>query len=423
MSEQNFALDHLELGGFETMVNIPSYDVQGEIRMTDFIEQCLREADVRIISLPLGDSTDEHSGRRVLIAEKGSQDAEFTLMFYTHVDAVRPPASWANPHFHRREGKIYGNAAWDMKYKIPIMISLAHTARVPKGMNVRFAFCPDEEKTSKGAHKLLAWNKMKETDLVISGEIPGDVPQREPGAPMRFVTKRRGVVKMTGEIWREERGHGSRAGVNAIREFSNANVLVQRYQKQFIKESGGTHPILGHDELREAGLMAPKSKYQNTKRRLSFDMNANVVPTARPRSFEDILRTYQDGFERIARARKWAANGIHHSLTRVDDSIDPSYLPYDQSSDHELFLPVREAIRNVCHPDQEATETPGIAWGDQNLFVAKGIPCFEVFADGSNCHDSNEWVCEEDIGKIREVFRHCIEQAFLPIIEKQRHAA
>ncbi len=412
MSEQNFDLDYLELGGFETMVNIPSYDVQGEIRMTDLIEQYLQGADVRITSLPLGDSADEHAGRRVLIAEKGSVNAEFTLMFYVHVDAVKPPASWANPNFYRQDGKIFGNAGWDMKYAIPIMISLAHTARVPEGMNVRFVFCPDEEKTSKGMLKLLSWEPMRKTDLVISGEIPGDVPPRESGAPMRFVTKRRGVVKMTGEIWREERGHGSGSGVNAIREFSYANVLVQRYQRQFIRENGGSHPLLGEDELREAGVTAPKSKFQNTKRRLSFDMNANIVPTAHPRSFESILKMYQDGFERIARARKWAAKGIHHSLTNVGAAIDPSYLPYDQDNNHRLFLPVRGAIQKVCHPDQEATEAPGYAWADQNLLVAAGYPCIEVFADGANCHDANEWVSEADIGRVREVFRYCIERAF-----------
>jgi len=412
MSDYHFDLDHLELGGFETIVNIPSYDVPGEIRVTDFIEQCLRGADVRITSLPLGDSTDMHAGRRVLIAEKGSPNAEFTLMFYAHVDAVKPPASWANPNFHRHDGKIDGSASWDMKYKIPIMISLAHTAHVPEGMNVRFAFCPDEEKTSKGVHKLIAWEKMKETDLVISGEIPGDVLPREPGAPMRFVTKRRGVVKMTGEIWRDERGHGSRGGVNAIREFSHADVLVQRYQKKFIEQNGGNHPLLGDDELREVGVMAAKSKYQNTKRRVTFDINAHIVPTAHPRSFESILATYQQGFERIALTRKWATMGVHHALTRIDDSIDPSYLPYEQRNDHPFFLPVRDAIRKVCHPNHEATEVPGYAWADQNLLVAAGYPCIEVFADGANCHDANEWVSESDIGRIREVFRYCIEKGF-----------
>lgn len=420
MPEHNFALDDLEIGCLEALINMQSFDVQGEINKMELIDSFLNGADVRRILLLLGDGNENHAGRRVLIAEKGSTEPVFTLMFYAHVDVVKPPDEWTNPRFNRRDGKIYGNGAWDMQYAIQQMISLAHTAQVPEGMCVRFVFCPDEEKTSMGIEELIKWPGMNSTDLIISAEIPGPMQLRKPGAPMRFVTKRRGVLKMSGEIWRESRGHGAQGGINAIQEFSQADVLAQRYHRKYLREHGEKHPLLGEDELSETSVLAPRSKFQNTKRKVAFTLNANIVPSTNERSLKDILTVYQTGFETIAKLRHWERKEIKHKLIMTHPSADASYPPYSQNSDHQLFLPVRRAIQNICHPDKEAVEEPGVAWADQNKLVAALYSCIDIFADGANCHDSHEWVREEDIGRIREVFRYCIEEAFLPTIEARR---
>jgi acetylornithine deacetylase/succinyl-diaminopimelate desuccinylase-like protein len=431
MAIRPFELDDLELWGLTQLARQPSHDIEGEIAKIRLIEEMLRRSNTHLHHIPVGD------GRNVLVAEKGSHtNTLFTLMLYAHVDTVEGSEGWHERYELKREaGRISFIDAWDMQAAIQQMISLAYTIEVPDGVNVFFAFAPDEERNSAGVEALLRWHRMREVDLVISSEI-GPHPPSEPSHPVRVITSRMGSLKIDGTIT-TQRSHGALPGApNALTEYQEAMHLLRRI---FARTFARKHPLhVRGEEISDAGSSAHQSRTLDTVEKAEFAYMVRTVPGSpleralaiqrccfcRPEELDawlhDILTAHSRVFRDIHTLRRWAQKKV--SCTLIQSRVRTSYEPYELDPASESVQLVSRAVREVCHPHRDPVLVGAPSWADSNKFVAAGYPCVDVPNNGDKAHETGSWVEERSVAMIREVFRHLIEVTLAGLVRERNGA-
>lgn len=373
---------------------------------------------------------DEH-GRHNLILGKGSGDeAKCTIMIPAHVDSFgaisKELLQLKNDEFDADRKR--GRKTWDMGAAILNSIAGAAEFDVPEGMQVYWVFTVDEERNSLGARKLFpkpeegweGWEGWKRVDLVLSSEI-GELTRRP--APddraMRYITARRGRLKMIGSIDVMNKGHGANPETPCATEAENEAKYLLRHS--FYKDVGfgkppkKTHPLLIEEKFETRDVRSDEPEGDTQNRSVTFKISQRLVP---PSTLESALEEQKRIFEAIAAKGEWARWNIQHSLKR--DPRKTSYEPYEMPEENTAV----EIAKNIMRDVSGAEPVPAGAWSasDECLYFAellkrtsggtfvgtnKGVVNIPII--GNHAHSPEEWVSWRDAARVRTVIRMLIE--------------
>lgn len=398
----------------EQLVATPSWSVPAQDRegrqkcdegtILDIIQDYFKGTDVQLHRVGQRHGF-EH--RRSVVVVKGSQDAAFTLGLYAHVDTVYPdgfPKEWNNPlHLESNGDRLSGLGAYDMKAGVMTMIDILREVEVPKGIRVVGAFCPDEEGNSFGAIDVVNWlgaNNMM-PDLVLSPEIATlrnskNRPERDD--PKDVVVNRVGHVKSILKLTAPQM-HGFEG--NGVDAFKELRVLMDSMEKR-MANSARTHKNFGSQPERlqfKQALVERAEGFSNTTKaflRLSymnFPGNSSV----------DVLEWQRRCIANVASRRAWTANRVAFTFDQTPG--ETTYQPYAL----DVTTPVAQAVLGGVDDVYGAHKLKaGHSTSDANVWVAAGVPTFDIGAMGGKAHHREEWVSGQSIKQNIEFYRNMI---------------
>jgi acetylornithine deacetylase len=307
-----------------------------------------------------------------------------SLMFNGHLDVVGTEGM-THPPFaaERRDGRLYGRGAADMKAGIAAMCAAAWRAtRDGPGGEVVIAAVADEEFESLGTRALLASGVRADAAVVTEPTRLAICPAHRGFAWVEVTVHGRAA-------------HGSRydIGVDAIR--GAALVLAELDAHESAELTRRTHPLLGHASL-HASTIEGGIGWSTYPDRCVLRLERRTLPGERA---ADALREVEDACERVRVRRPDLAADV-----RLDTAQSPSDVPAD--------APIVRALGDAIALAGGTVGIEGLsAWTDAALLNEAGVPavCFGP-GDIALAHAAEEWV---DVGEVERAVDVLTEMARL----------
>lgn len=372
----------------------------------------LRNSAAELLKKVGAPNVDLHIEKRVagkrdsLLVEKGD-GTDFTVMLYVHIDTVQPAKGWEKPYTLRAEGdRLRGLGAYDMKAGVMTVIEIMKTVKVPKGIKLIAAFCPDEERDSAGAISLLEWPGLHDVDLVLSPEIATLKGQLEEDSPKDVVANRVGHAKFLTKT-SVPQGH---LYTKNLPEAEAADVEIRNHLLQVFYQNPRSHQYFGDmiEELKcRGGRVTDSVGFSNTVES-SRRWSQIILP---PNSIKAALQTQFAVIQQLADVKKWTDQRINFSV--VPDLTEKSYEPYCVNVYSDVAQAVLEGVTD--HYGGYKIKGGG-STSDANIFMqwfsdqGKEVPMFEVGPVGGEPHSKDEYVSASSIANNIAWYRYMIEQ-------------
>jgi len=337
----------------------------GELQITRFIAQWLEQAGLEVHFYEVVPDRPNVVG--ILRGTGGGK----SLILNGHIDTVGV-AGMTNPHQpHRREGRLYGRGAYDMKGGVAAcMVAIAAAKQTPLRGDLIFTAVMDEEYAGLGT---MAIAERYRADAALIAEP----------------TEQQLVVAHKGFVWLdvETQGvaaHGSRPdlGVDAITRMGRFLVELERLSDQLAQQTA--HPLLGHGSL-HASLIQGGQELSSYPARCRLSVERRTLPGE---SLPAVEAEFAALVARLSQADPTFQATIRPTLART-----PLETPLDS--------PIVQAVQNaaatqLAHPCPIA----GVPyWTDAATLAAAGIPTVLFGPTGAGAHAEEEWV---DLRTVRE---------------------
>ena len=337
----------------------------GELQITRFIAQWLEQAGLEVHFYEVVPDRPNVVG--ILRGTGGGK----SLILNGHIDTVGV-AGMTNPHQpHRREGRLYGRGAYDMKGGVAAcMVAIAAAKQTPLRGDLIFTAVMDEEYAGLGT---MAIAERYRADAALIAEP----------------TEQQLVVAHKGFVWLdvETQGvaaHGSRPdlGVDAITRMGRFLVELERLSDQLAQQT--PHPLLGHGSL-HASLIQGGQELSSYPARCRLSVERRTLPG-------ESLPVVEAEFAALV-ARLSQADPTFQATIRPTLARTPLETPLDS--------PIVQAVQNaaatqLAHPCPIA----GVPyWTDAATLAAAGIPTVLFGPTGTGAHAEEEWV---DLRTVRE---------------------
>ena len=318
----------------------------------------------------LGDAS---PGRPNVVARIGrARPGAPTLMFNGHLDVVGVDGMVHAPFAaERREGRLYGRGATDMKAGVAAMCAAAwRAARAEIDGEVIVAAVADEEFESLGTRALLASGVRADAAVVTEPTRLAICPAHRGFAWIEVAVAGRAA-------------HGSRydLGVDAIRHAGLLLAELDRLDEEVLPRQR-THPLLGRASV-HASTIAGGEGWSTYPGACVLRIERRTLPGER---MADAVREVEDACARVGARRPGFA-----AVVRERGGQGPS--------DVAQSAPVAVALGAALEARGEPVRFEGMsAWTDAALLNDAGVPavCFGP-GDIRLAHAAEEWV---DVGEI-----------------------
>ncbi len=357
-----------------------------ECEIAEFFEKKLREYGFEVQRQYLDDGE-----RYNILAERGK--GEKSLLFYGHMDTVKPHGSWkTNPFQLAMEGdRAYGLGAFDMKGGTVSILQAAENAW-QSGTKIKILLCADEENLSEGMNAAIKTNWLDDIAAAIFAE-PGSSYQAHAGARM-LTLGRRGRCVYVLDI-RGKSVHGARAqeGVNAIEE---AAKLICNLEKL---------PLTSHNKLpRESAfvsLVHGSTESLSIPDSACIEIDFHMVPPHSAESTKERIAKWVGQLKQDGKINKNVEIGI-----RMKEKKTPYSDPYITDENDKFVGFVADKIKRNFG---KAVINYGLSVGDENVLRRKlNVPIVTIGPAGGNAHAADEWVSLRSMEEVAHLFTSVI---------------
>ena len=303
------------------------------------------------------------------------------LLLNAHLDTVGVEGMGDPFTLRRKNDRLYGRGAYDMKGSIAVMLLLAeYFAQHKPPVDILLTFVADEEDKSAGMEYLV-----KTWLPTLSGDPLGGI-FLEP-------TEEQIGVSHKGFVWYEievkgKEAHGSRPdeGVDAILPLKAALEELSRIRSEL--EIQSLDPRLGHASL-HAGTIEGGTALSVIPSRAHIQWERRTLPGESDKDLRAELN-------RVVQAVK-AVPGKHKVRGR-QIFARPSY-------EVSLQATIVKALKRIC-PRSKLVGFP--FWADSALAGAAGIPALLFGPIGHGAHARDEWVSLSSLVRVYEALRRLI---------------
>jgi acetylornithine deacetylase len=312
--------------------------------------------------------------RPSIVAVKRGSGGGRSLLLNAHTDTVSA-AGMDRPHEpQRRDGRLYGRGAFDMKGGLAAIMLAAAGAQHLRG-DVIVAAVADEEHASEGIQAVL----------------------REHGADAAIVTEPthlRACIAHKGFIWAEIETHGVAAhgsrvdlGVDAIAGMGPVLAGIPKLQDEL---DARPHPLLGPGSL-HASLISGGVELSSYPGRCVVSIERRTIPGETPAQVERELR------DLLALAP--VPGEVRMGLVRDPFAVDP---------EAGIVTTLRRAAEPILGSEPETYgETP---WMDAAFLAAAGIPTVVFGASGAGAHALEEYADLESLDRLVEILAATVRE-------------
>ncbi len=332
----------------------------GESGIADFVTGWLTDRGFRC------DRLEDRLGRPSVVAVARGRGGGRSLMLNGHLDTVSL-ASYDGDGLtpQRRDGKIFGRGAYDMKSGIAAMMVAASAAgtRQLRG-DVVLALVADEEHGSTGTAEVL---RHYTADAAVVVEPSGlDLVLAHLGFAW-FDVVIEGVA-----------AHGSRPdlGIDAIAKAGKFLVELERHATSLAARSSG-HPLLSAGSI-HASIIAGGEELSSYPARCTISLERRTAVGEDSSTVEAELRTMlraiavnDPDFRYTLRA------GLHRN-------------PFAADPDHPIATTIARSFERAT--GRTITRRGERFWTDCALLADAGIPAVLFGVDGAGAHAASEWV-------------------------------
>lgn len=300
------------------------------------------------------------------------------LLLDGHFDTVTLEGYDGDPlRPERREGRLYGRGAFDMKGGVAAMMVAAAEARdIGLRGDLLVACVADEEYSSIGTE-----------EVARNFRADGAIVTEPTGLGL--------VVAHKGFAWfdiivRGRPAHGSRPdlGIDAIVKAGFVLVELDRLQKRL--QAGPAHPRLGTGSV-HASLIRGGQELSSYPAECRISIERRTVPGETGESAREELED------------------ILLAVRAEDETFDAEVVPGLVRSPFEIDTgaPIVEAVRAAATGRLGHAPAAGTApgWTDCAILADAGIPSLLFGASGGGAHAAQEWTDEASVEKLAEILR------------------
>ncbi len=349
----------------------------GELEIARFIAQWLEQAGLEV------HWHEVVPNRPNVVGVLRGTGGEKSLILNGHIDTVGV-AGMTNPHQpYRREGRLYGRGAYDMKGGVAAcMVAIAAAKQTPLRGDLIFTAVMDEEYAGLGT---MAIAQQYQASAALIAEP----------------TEQQLVIAHKGFVWLdvETQGvaaHGSRPdlGVDAIIHMGRFLGELEHLSRQLAGRTA--HPLLGHGSL-HASLIQGGQELSSYPARCRLSIERRTLPGETPSSVEAEIETI---VARLGQVNPAFRATIHTTLART---------PLETAADSPIVQVVRNAAATRLSQPCPITGVP--YWTDAATLAAAGIPTILFGPTGGGAHAEEEWVDLASVKACVEIYLATI-QAF-----------
>jgi acetylornithine deacetylase len=342
----------------------------GEGRIADFCAAWLRARDFEIHRL------EARRGRPSIVGVARGRGGGRSLMFNGHIDTVTLAGYDGDPLKPvRRDGRLYGRGAFDMKSGAAAMMVAAARAKEArlKG-DVIIACVADEEHASFGTEEVV--RRFRADAAIVT----------EP-SHLELTIAHKGFVWFE-IVVRGRAAHGSRPelGIDAIAKAGKFLVALDEWDRRL--RAHPTHPRLGAGSV-HASLIAGGQEWSSYPAECRMKIERRTVPGETGASVAAELRAILAEIEAVDPAFK------------AELIVGLERPPFEVAEDAPIVAALREAA--TAHLGRPPAWRGEPFWTDCAILQAGGIPCVMFGADGGGAHAAEEWAEEESVEALTEI--------------------
>lgn len=324
---------------------------------------------------------ERNPGRPTIVGVvRGTGDGR-SIILNGHYDTVTLQGYEADPlKPERKDGKLYGRGAYDMKAGVAAMMMAADRARQARVAGDVIVSCvADEEYASFGTFEVL---EIFKPDAAINTEP----------SHLDLVVAHKGFAWYS-VIVHGRAAHGSRwqYGIDAITKAGKFLVALEALDRGY--RANPTHSQLGAGSV-HASLIEGGEQLSSYPAECRIQLERRTIPGE---TGESVAAELQAIIDRIA------SDDPDFRADVVPGLVRP---PYEVSEDVEIVQIVKEAATRRLN--KEAVLRGDAYWTDCALLAAAGIPTVMFGPTGYGAHAAVEWVEEASVHAVADVLTDAI---------------
>ncbi|HYC25231.1 MAG TPA: ArgE/DapE family deacylase [Roseiarcus sp.] len=315
-------------------------------------------------------------GRPSIVAIVRGTGGGRSLMFNGHIDTVTLAGYAGNPLAAlRRDGRLYGRGAFDMKSGVAAMMVAASRA---KGLGLAgdllVACVADEEHASFGTQEVVA--RFKPDAAIVT----------EP-SHLQLTLAHKGFAWYE-VVVRGRAAHGSRPelGVDAIAKAGKFLTAVTELDRRL--RAVPSHPRLGAGSI-HTSLIKGGEEMSSYPAECRIWLERRTIPGETPESVAGEIGALLD---RIAAEDPAFRAELLPGLARP---------PFEAKEDWPIVAALRQAA--TARLGKEVELRGESFWTDCAIFAGAGVPCAMFGADGGGAHAAEEWVEEASVEALADI--------------------
>ncbi len=313
---------------------------------------------------------EEIAGRPSVVGIARGRGGGRSLMFNGHIDTVGHKGYDGNPLDPiRRDGRLYGRGAFDMKGGVAaMMVAAADAAAAGLAGDVIVACVADEEYASFGTEQVAA--RFRADAAIVT----------EP-SHLEPTVAHRGFVWATVTV-EGRAAHGSRPelGIDAIAKAGHLLVGIEALDRRL--RASPTHPLL-HSGSVHASLISGGQELSSYPAECRISIERRTIPGETSALFARELTEILDAVAANDPAFRW----------RLDMGLERP--PFEVSTAEPVVAALAEASQAVL--GRRPTWRGEPFWTDCAILAGVGIPCVMFGADGAGAHAATEWTDEASV--------------------------
>jgi acetylornithine deacetylase len=299
-----------------------------------------------------------------------------SLMFNGHIDTVTLAGYAGDPlKAERRDGKLYGRGAFDMKSGVAAMMVAAARAKEARVAGDLFVACvADEEHASFGTQDVVT--RFRADAAIVT----------EP-SHLELTIAHKGFVWYEVVI-RGRAAHGSRPelGIDAIAKAGKFLTALEAWDRRLrVKPS---HARLGAGSV-HASLIQGGQELSSYPAECRIKLERRTVPGE---TGETVVAELRAILAEIAASDPAFQAEVITGLERP---------PFEAAEDAPIVSALREAATARLGRTPAWRGEP--FWTDCAILAGAGIPCVMFGADGGGAHAAEEWVEERSVEALAEI--------------------
>ena len=358
------------------LVAIPSVNpdlvpgAQGEAAIADFCQDWFAARGFEVHRL------ERHPGRPSVVAIARGAGGGRSLMLNGHYDTVTLEGYAGDPlAAERRDGKLFGRGAYDMKSGVAaMMVAAARAKAAGLAGDLLVACVADEEHASLGTAEVV---ERFRADAAIVTE-PNHLEL---------------TVAHKGFAWFEvvvhgRAAHGSRPdlGIDAIAKAGRLLVAIEDWNGRLLARP--THARLGSGSV-HASLIRGGQELSSYPGECRIQLERRTVPGETGETVAAELRAI---LERI---------GAEDPAFRAEMLPGLVREPFEIDADAPVVQAVRDAARARLGQEPKLRGEP--FWTDCAILAGAGIPAVLFGAAGDGAHAAEEWADEASVAALAEI--------------------